>query len=291
MTMKPLRNNQDSPMAKDRPNEPYRKRYDKKSLSSRLTAPGTYLFSSQIGGVSSFYSPDRATTLLLDDLKSRCAEINALLEALPAPERIAHLNLEAVEEIRALLQNEGFRSSRKQIADSLFHQNGYPNPKASGLLAGYSFFLNGFRLPIEKPADLLAGRSLMNGGLGEQARNPVTNPSALEEAFAVLKKDRLDPLAKIALIHFFYLQSGLYEGKNERFLYLLLSVLVYDSHSGPFALTLARKLSHNEKKIERAYLAMLKPSAHADLDRFVYHYATMLCGFLDEQILSLRRKK
>jgi len=278
-------------VVKDRPNEPYRKRYDKKSLSSRLTAPGTYLFSSQIGGVSSFYSPDRATTLLLDDLKSRCAEINALLEALPSSERMAHLNSEAVEEIRSHLKNEGIRSTRKQISDGLFHQKGYADPKASGLLAGYSFFLSGFRLPIEKPTDLLAGRSLTNGGLGEKSLATVTNPSALEEAFAVLKKDRLDPLAKIALIHFFYLQSGLYDGKNERFLYLLLSVLVYDSYSGPFALTLARKLSHNEKKIDRAYLAMLKPSGHADLDRFVYHYATMLCGFLDEQILSLRRKK
>jgi len=189
------------------------------------------------------------------------------------------------------LNKEGLRCSRKQISDSLFHQKGFANSKGSGLLSGYALFLNGFRLPFEKPEDLVAGRSLMNNGLGETALSALSNPSALEEAFAVLKKDRLDPFAKIALIHFFYLQSGLYAGKNERFLYLLLSVLVYDSYSGPFALTLARKLSHNEKKIERAYQAMQKSSAHADLDRFVYRYATMLCGFLDEQILTLRRKK
>ena len=278
-------------MVKERPNEPYRKHYDKKSLSGRLTAPGTYLFSSQIGGVSSFYSPDRATLLLLDDLKSRCAEINSLVDALPSAERLTHLNSEVVEEVLALLKDEGLHSSRKQVSDALFHQKGFVDVKASGLLFGYAFFLSGFRLPLEKPEDLLAGRSLVNNGLGKEALSSIGNPSALEEAFAVLKKDHLDPFAKIALIHFFYLQSGLYAGKNERFLYLLLSVLVYDSYSGPFALTLARKLSRNDKKIDQAYKGMLKSSAHADLDRFVFRYATMLCGFMDEQILSLRRKK
>ena len=87
------------------------------------------------------------------------------------------------------------------------------------------------------------------------------------------------------------LLSYTYMGKDERFLYLLLTVLVADSYSSPFGYTLARHLSTKEKKIDQLYKTMVKESSKADLDRFVYGYAKMLSEFLDEEILALRQKK
>lgn len=269
----------------------YRKRHDKKSLSSRLVSEGAYLFVSQINGVASFYSPDHATSLLLDDLKSRCAELNALVSELHLLKRSNLLHEEVVAESHALLRKEGIRLSLARIAEGLYGGAGYVNAASSGLLASYSYILNGLRLPINKPEDILAGRFLANNGLGLDALPPLKDRPALEEVYNVLKKDKLDPFAKIALIHFFYLQSGLFSSVNERFLYLLLTVLVADSYSSPFGYSLARHLSSNEKKIASFYKTMLKYSAHGDLDRFVYRYVRMLSLFLDEEIMSLRRSR
>jgi hypothetical protein len=267
----------------------YRKHKDEKSLSSRLTASGAYLFQSEINGSSSFYSPDKVTSLLLDDLKSRCAELNAMVAGFSLERRTNLLHTEPIEEIHSLLVKEGFRYSRKKIALGLYGQGGYGDKEAAGLIVGYEYVLNGLRLPINKPEDLLTGRALVHNGLPTRFLNPLANRSSLDEAFLVLKKDKLDPFAKIALIHFFYLHSGLFAGSYERFLYLLLTVLVADSYSAPFAFTLARHLSANEKKIRLAYEAMLKESSKADLDRFVYRYCRLLSSFLDEEILKIRQ--
>lgn len=267
----------------------YKKHHDKKSLSKRLLADGAYLFSSKIGSVAAFYSPDHATSLLLDDIKSRSAELNALVASLPLEKRSNLLHEEAVEECRHLLAKEGIRVSRAKIAEGLYGGKGYAVASSSGLLASYSYILSGLRLPINRPEDLLAGRFLANNGLGFASLSALKDRSALDEVYSVLKKDKLDPFAKIALIHFFYLHSGLYSGGDERFLYLLLTVLIADSYGAPFGYTLSRRLSRNEKRIASFYKSMLVDSARGDLDRFVYRYEGMLSSFLDQEILALRR--
>jgi hypothetical protein len=266
----------------------YRKRRDRKSLSKRLIAPGAYIFDCPVGGVASFYSPDRATALLLDDLKSRSAELDSLVEGLPLSKRANLLHREPIEEAYAILRRNGLKTSRREVALRLYGQKGY-GEGCGGLIAGYSYLLSGLRLSINGPEDILSGRLLVNGGLSLSSLPPLTDRSALEETFAVLKKDKLDPFAKIALLHFFYLRAGLYGHAAERFLYLLLTVLVFDSYSKPFAFTLARRLSKAEKAIARDSVRMDSPHDRGDLDRFVYRYAKRLSRFLDEEILSLRR--
>jgi hypothetical protein len=268
--------------------ELYKKHTGQKNLLKRLTASSSYLFATKINGSASFYSPDKATSLLLDDLKSRSAEFNAMIASLPKEEQEAFISKEPVQEIKSLLRKEGIRYSEKKIADALYKHDGYGPKEVSGLLAAYCYILGGLRLPINKPDDFLTGRSLIHQGLDVPLLD-VKDHSSLEELFVVLKKEHLDPFAKIALLHFFYLHSGLFMGKDERFLYLLLTVLVADSYSSPFGYTLARHLSAKEKKIDQLYKTMVKESSKADLDRFVYSYAKMLSAFLDEEILDLRK--
>jgi hypothetical protein len=270
--------------------ELYKKHTGQKNLLKRLTASSSYLFATKINGSASFYSPDKATSLLLDDLKSRSAELNAMIAALPKEEQDAFVANEPVQEIKSLLRKEGIRYSKRKITASLYTHEDYGPKEVSGLLVAYRYILGGLRLPINKPDDFLMGRSIVHQGL-DVPLTEVVDHSSLEELFVVLKKEHLDPFAKIALLHFFYLHSGLFMGKDERFLYLLLTVLVADSYSNPFGYTLARHLSAKEKKIEQLYKTMVKESSKADLDRFVYSYAKMLSAFLDEEILALRQKK
>jgi hypothetical protein len=270
----------------------YKKHHDQKSLSKRLTASGAYLFQSKINGSASFYSPDKVTSLLIDDLKSRSAELNAMVASLPLVEQMNLLNNQTVLEVKALLKKEGIRFSEKRIKEALFSGRGFgSDPRVSGLIAGYSFIQSDFRLPFNRPEDLTKAQKFMHNGLDPNLLNSQIDQLAMEEAFVVLKKGHLDPYAKIALISFFYIHSGAFCGDNERFLYLLISVLIQDGYSLYFSRTLARHLSANRSKIQKLYEATVAEKNHADLDHFVYGYCKMLCLFLDQEILSLRRAK
>jgi hypothetical protein len=267
----------------------YAKSPSKKNFLSRLTSSSCWLFNDTIDEMSAFYCPDHATSLLLDDLKAKNAELASLFGEQAAKKKDAILLAQPVEEMRRLLKEEGYSVSRARLAKGYAQSSYSVSPAADSLISAYLFMVSGLKIEVRQPAEFFALQKLVSKGLAIAPADETKGLSSLSECLIVLGKDRLDIFSKMALFSFFYLHSGLFLGEQERLLYLFLSYLLIQNGNSYAAYHLARLYVKEAKTLQRLYAKTVKKQNHADLDTFVYGFAKILSKGYDEDILELRR--
>jgi hypothetical protein len=255
------------------------------------------------------YLRSKPLELLINDLKSKNAELNSLFREIEPSLMSSYLEMMMVKEIEASLSFSKYEDKEDDIFFSLHEKRYSASKEVSSFCLAYSLLKEGVRCPLSSLEDVSNSYMRLFRGLLKEEEEPdglyfrdskikgsdIDDEQgikyALKETLYFLSSPGLSIYEKCALLSFFTLYSKPFYKGNLSFSSYLSSSLLFNEAGPCSSFIVARSIKEHRRLIDEAYKDSISRSGYSDISIYVYFFLKALGESYSSAIMALRKKR